>query len=164
MKKITTRLSQQLLLLAVLCLLSGCAGLAPSFEEPGVTLADIQIREIKTLETAFLVQLRVMNPNDVPMEIQGLNCEIELDEKQFASGVQGKQQTIEPFGSALIPVEVYASVLDMVNSVIGLMQTANQPGQQLESIRYRLVGKVRVSSGGLTRSIPFESDGELNLR
>lgn len=164
MKKLPFFTPIQLLCLSVLFLLSGCAGLNSSFETPKVTLADINVREIKTLETSFLVQLRVMNPNDFPLEIKGLSCDLEVDGRQFASGLQGNVQAIEPYGSALVPVEVYASVLDMVNSVIGLIQSANKPNAPMESLTYRLVGKVHVSTGTLTRNVPFESEGELNLR
>ncbi len=153
----------QCICLFLLFLLSGCAGLTSTFETPKVTLADIQVRQIKTLETSFLVQLRVMNPNETPLEIQGLSCDVEIDNRQFASGLQGDIQTIPPYGSALVPVEVYASVLDMVSSVIGFIQTANQPNAQLDSLNYRLTGRVRVSTGSLTRNVPFESEGELKL-
>lgn len=154
----------QILCLSLVFLLAGCAGLTSSFEAPKVSLADIQVREIKTLETSFLVQLRVMNPNDFPLEIKGLSCDLEVDERQFASGLQGDTQTIEPYTSTLIPVEVYASVLDMVNSVIGFIHSANKPETEMESLTYRLVGKIRVSTGKLTRNVPFESEGELNLK
>jgi LEA14-like dessication related protein len=164
MKKSVIRNYTFVIAIISLLLLSGCAGLSPSFEKPKVNLADIQVREIKTLETAFLVQLRIMNPNETPLEIQGLSCDLELDGRQFASGLQGEQLTVPPYGTALVPVDVYASMLDMVSSVIGLIQTAGQPESQLQSITYRLTGRVRVSTGSFTRSIPFESEGELNLK
>lgn len=147
-----------------LLLVAGCAGLSPSFEKPKVSLADIQVQEIKALETAFLVQLRIMNPNSSALQIEGLSCNVELDGRQFASGLQGGQQTIPPYGSTLVPVEVYASVLDMVSSVLGLIQTAGQPNSQLEAINYRLTGKVRVRTDGLSRNLPFASEGELKLQ
>lgn len=142
---------------------AGCASLSPSFEKPKVSLADIQVQEIKTLETAFLIQLRIMNPNDNPLDIQGLSCDVELDGRKFASGLQGAQQTIPAYGSILVPMEVYASVLDMFSSVIGMIQSANQPNSQHKAMNYKLIGKVRVSSGGFSRNIPFESEGELKL-
>ncbi len=144
-------------------LASGCAGLSPSFEEPKVSLADIQIREVKTLETSFLVQLRIMNPNDSPLNIDGISCDVELDGRKFATGVQGKQETIPAYGSALVPMEVYASVLEMFSSVIGIIQRANEPNTQLEAMNYKLTGKVRINNGGFSSNVPFESKGELTL-
>lgn len=165
MKKSTATSSIPICLLATICLLliSGCAGLFSSFQEPQVSLADIRVQEVKTLETAFLIQLRISNPNDSPLDIQGLSCDVDLDGRRFASGLQGEQQTIPAYGSALVPVEVYASVLDMFSSVIGMIQNANRPDSQVRAIRYKLIGKVRINSDGLFRNVPFESEGELQL-
>lgn len=165
MKKSTATSSIPICLLATISLLliSGCAGLFSSFEEPQVSLADIRVQEVKTLETAFLIQLRITNPNDGPLDIQGLSCEVELDGRKFASGLQGEQLSIPPYGSTLVPVEVYASVLDMFSSVIGMIQNANRPGSQIRAITYKLIGKVRIKSDGFYRNVPFESEGELNL-
>lgn len=148
--------------LLLLFLLAGCAGLS-SLEKPKVTLADIQVQEIKNLETAFLVQLRIMNPNTKPIEIEGLSCDIELDGRKFASGLQGGQGTIPAYGSVLVPMEVYASVLDMVSSVLGVIQNRNEPGTAGRPIGYRLKGKVRIGSGGFSHHLPFESKGEVKL-
>jgi len=146
----------------LLLVLTGCAGFS-SLEKPKVTLADIQIQEVKTLETAFLVQLRVMNPNNRPLEIEGLSCDVELDGRKFASGLQGGQGTIPAYGSVLVPMEVYASVLDMFTSVLGVLQNQNEPGAVGRPISYRLKGKVRVSSGGFSHNLPFASEGEVKL-
>ena len=150
------------LAMLLLLVLAGCAGFS-SLEKPQVTLADIQIQEVKTLETAFLVQLRVMNPNTTPLEIEGLSCDVELDGRKFASGLQGGQGTIPAYGSVLVPMEVYASVLDMFTSVLGVLQNQNEPGTVGRPISYRLKGKVRVSSGGFSHNLPFASEGEIKL-
>lgn len=148
----------------VICLLlsGGCASIM-SLEKPQITLADIQVREIKTLETSFIVQLRIMNPNPTPLDIEGLSCDVELDGRKFASGVQGSQETIPAYGSALVPMEVYGSVLDMVSSVLGVIKSQNEPGSAGKPVNYRLTGKVRVKSGTFARNLPFASKGELKL-
>ncbi len=52
--------------LSALWLLEGCAGLQKTYEPPRVTLSNMMIQEAKALETAFLIELRVFNANDVP--------------------------------------------------------------------------------------------------
>lgn len=151
------------ILATVTLLLSGCGALSPSFMKPQVSLADIQVHEAKTLETAFLIQLRVSNPNDDPLDIQGISCEVELDGRRFATGLQGEPQTIPAYGSALVPVQVYASVLDMFSSVINMIQHAGEPDAQIRALNYRLVGRIRLNEGGFFRNVPFESEGELKL-
>lgn len=150
-------------LVLTILIFSGCASVVPDFTAPKVTLADIRVEEIKPLEAAFLIQLRVMNPNDLPLEIKGLSCDLELDGTEFASGMQGEEQVIPPYGSALVPVKVYASVLNMVSSVLQRLPSTSQPSAPQDPLTYGLEGHVRISSGGISRNLPFTSSGELNL-
>lgn len=152
-----------ILVTTVLILLSGCAGIYTEYDSPKVTLADLTVKEIRPLESSFMVQLRVSNPNDSPLEITGLSCELELDNNHFASGLQGERRTIAPYSSALIPVEVHTSMINMVSSVLQLIQAANQPGAAKKVITYGLLGHVRISNGTMTHKLPFESKGELSL-
>lgn len=145
-------------------LFSGCAGVLTNYEPPQVSLADLRVQEIKPLETSFLIQLRVANPNDSSLEITGLSCDLELDNTHFASGLQGERRSIAPYSSALVPVEVHASMLNMVSSVLQWLQTADQPGAGKEGITYGLTGHVRISNGTVSHKLPFESTGELNLQ
>lgn len=138
--------------------------LSPSFESPEVSLADIQVQEVKTLETSFLIQLRVMNPNDTPLDINGLKCDLALNGRKIAKGVQGAQGTIGPYESILIPVEVYASVLDMVGSLFQFIKNAGKDDASFEEVAYRLTGTVRVGSGGFAATIPFDTDGQIDLK
>jgi len=105
--------------LFLLVLLSGCAHMG---KQAKVSLADIQILEIRALETAFQVELRVLNSNETPLHVQGIECDLEIDGNHFASGVSGEQHEIPAYGSAIVPVTVYASVLDVVPSVIRIVQ------------------------------------------
>jgi LEA14-like dessication related protein len=125
-------------------------------EPPRITLANIQVQEIKLLETAFQIELRLMNTNDVAIEIKGLDCQLELNDKQFASGVSNKKIKVPPYDSATIPITVYSSVMDLARGILD--------SSKKEKIKYKLKGRVRLG-GGLagTSVVPFESEGELSL-
>lgn len=151
-----------LLLLVPLFHLAGCA--LTSLESPEVTLADIQVSEIRNFETVFLVQLRVQNPNQKPLEIEGLSCEMEIDGRKFASGLQGAQQSIPAYGTALVPVEVYASVIDMVGSAIGMLKSASKKESELKDVEYKLSGSVNVKLSGFSQKLPFASSGRIDLQ
>lgn len=142
--------------------LAGCAGMSSSIDPPRVTIADIQVEEIKTMETVFLVELRILNPNDGPLNVQGVTCDLEIDGRHFASGIADGKHQVPAYGSALVPVKVYASMFDMVASVINRIQAANT-GQAAQPMAYLLHGKVRLDRGGLKKNIPFESAGTLSL-
>ena len=139
----------------------GCAGLQKAYEPPRVTLSNMAIKEAKALETTFLIELRIFNANDVQMDIKGVDCALKINGKPFAAGVSGVEKTIPAYGTDVVPVVVYASVLDTVNRVIGMFRDV-QASQKMQNLKYNLKGKLRL--GGVTpTSVPFDSEGELNL-
>ena len=143
-------------LLAVLTL-AGCAGIGKPLETPRVSLSNIQVQESKGMETAFLVQLRVANPNDVDLDIKGVDCDLEINGKPFAYGISNAQVKVPAFGSETIPVTVYSSVLDIIKGLFGL--------QQREDLSYQVKGKVRMAGGGFMPStLPFDSQGTVSIK
>jgi LEA14-like dessication related protein len=142
--------------LAGVLLLSGCAGFGTTLKPPRVSLADIRLTELKVFESIFQIELRVFNLNDGPIEVKGLDCDLELNGKKFASGVSDVQTEIPSYGTTTLPVVVYSSVLDMVKGVVGL--------QNKDRLKYKIVGNLRVEAGFLVPSlIPYESEGEISL-
>ncbi|MGE5256895.1 MAG: LEA type 2 family protein [Hyphomicrobiales bacterium] len=143
--------------LLALLMLAGCAGIGKPLETPRISLANIQVQESKGLETAFLVQLRVMNPNDVDLDIRGVDCDLEINDKPFAYGISNTPVKVPAFGSETLPITVYSSVLDIVKSLLGLPQR--------EDLTYKLKGKVHLAGGGLMPSLlPFDSQGTISIK
>jgi LEA14-like dessication related protein len=143
--------------LLVLLMLAGCAGLGKPLETPRISLANIQVQESKGLETAFLVHLRVMNPNDVDLEIRGVDCDLEINDRPFAYGLSKTSITVPAFGSETVPITVYSSVIDIIKGLFGLPER--------EDLRYQLKGKVHIGGAGLMpSSLPFDSQGTISLK
>ena len=144
-------------LLVIWVAFSGCAGLGKRMESPRVNLADIQVQEVKALETVFQIEIRVLNPNDVPLDIKGINCELEVNGTTLAAGVSDQKRTVPAYGTTTIPMEVYSSVVDILRGVLGL--------QNKEKLHYRLKGKISVVGGFMVpSSIPFDSSGEFSFK
>lgn len=152
------------LLCFMLLLLSGCAAMSGLKEDPKISIADIQIQDFKALEGVFLIQLRVINPNDVPLDLHAVNCDLEIDGRHFASGIADSKLSVPARDTQLIPVTVYASVLDMVASVLNLMHTGDATAPKGQQLAYTLRGTVGVSARGFQKEIPFKSSGELSLK
>jgi len=143
-------------LLAVLTL-AGCAGIGKPLETPRVSLSNIQVQESKGMETAFLVLLRVANPNDVDLDIKGVDCDLEINGKPFAYGISNAQVKVPALGSETVPVTVYSSVLDIIRGLFGLPQR--------ENLSYQVKGKVRMAGGGFMPStLPFDSQGTVSIK
>ena len=150
------RLVPAIAILAVVLLSAGCAGLGKPLESPRISLADIRIEQFSGLETVFRIQLRIINTNDVDLNVKGLEAELKINEQSFAAGVSDTPVKIPAFGTELVTVSLYSSVIKMFKSVYGLRES--------EELRYRLNGKMRVSAEhSHTTTLPFESEGVLTL-
>ena len=137
--------------------LAGCAGFGRTLETPRVSLAGLQLQEARGMETVFLAQVRVTNPNEVDLDVSGVECQLDINDKELAYGVSSARVRIPAMGSETIPVTIYSSVLDIVRGLIGLPQR--------EELRYHLKGKVRLEgTGWLPSTLPFDSRGSFNLK
>ena len=162
--KLQSTLFGYLVLFSTLLFLNGCAAMSGLKEDPKISVADIQIQDIKALEGVFLIKLRVINPNDVPLDLHAVNCDLEIDGRHFASGIADSKLSVPARDTQLIPVTVYASVLDMVASVVGLIHTADTTTSKGKQLAYTLRGTVGVSTRGFQKEVPFKSTGELSLK
>jgi hypothetical protein len=77
-------------------LLAGCA----SVEPPSVTLSSLRMQQSTLSEQRFLTMLRIQNPNDFDLAVEGLSFDLVVNDQPFAKGV-GKSNTVIPaFGRA----------------------------------------------------------------
>jgi LEA14-like dessication related protein len=142
------------LLLLILTAFSGCAGIGRRLEPPRISFAGIRLEAVSGFETVFKLDLRVINTASVALTLEGIDCELDINGKKFATGVSNAAVKIPSFGTDVVSVRVYASVLDMLRGLRGL------PGQ--ERIDYRLRGKVRLGGGAIPPVIPFNAAGSLS--
>lgn len=138
--------------------IAGCAGVGARLDPPRVSLANIQIKEVTGLETAFEIKMRVFNANEVALNVKGIGAELEVNGQPFATGVSNTPVEIPAYGSELVTFTAYSSVLKMFKSVYGLKTS--------EELTYRLKGKIRVSAGSnmMPATLPFESQGQVTLK
>ena len=134
--------------------LFGCAGLGTRLEPPRVTLADMKIEEIKALEAITKVELRVVNTNDVSLEILGVDCTIQLNNKAFGTGVLNTKTTVPPRDTALVPMTIYSSLIEVGRGIF----ESRSDGK----FTYKIKGRLHLG-GGLPSILPFSSEGELSL-
>ena len=141
--------------IAALALLAACATF-PGREPLQVSVADIESLDGQGLEWRMLVKLRVQNPNDAPVEYDGVYLKLDVLDKTFATGVSDERGTIPRFGEALVSVPVTVSAINIVRQAIGVAAGGKPP----EKITYRLEGKLNSAGFASTR---FDSQGELAL-
>ncbi len=145
-------------------LLSGCAWFAGRWETPEVSLVNIRLEQVQVLEATFGIDLRVLNPNDIPLELNGLDCDIEINGRHFARGVAPVAARVEPYGTVIVPLEVYASMLDMAGTLIDAMRRAGQGDAARQQMDYKVAGRMGIKGGRFSLpSFPFESRGRIDL-
>ncbi len=140
--------------LLLVALMAGCAGVGKRLQPPRVQIAGIELRQMQGLEAEFRVDLRVMNGNETAVEIRGVDCSLEINGKPFAAGVSRTQVRIDPFETEILPVTVYSSVVDMVR---GLFDFPTR-----KSLSYRISGRVQLGAGAIPSLIPFSAEGTLS--
>ena len=140
-----------------LCLLvlviTSCATTGRYPESPRVSLSGIQPKEMALLEQRYSLQLRIMNPNDTAIPVEGISYAIEINGREFAYGVSNAAVSIPPFGEALLDVEVVSNLLNIKQ------QVQEMQGERHDSLRYRLTGKISLDNS--PARLPFEYEGEL---
>ena len=101
------------------------------------------------------LELRLQNPNDTPIEYNGIYVELDVLDKSFASGVSNQSGTVPAFGEAVVTVPVTVSVLAIARKAMSLAG-----GKGLDKISYGMQGKLNSTTSGALR---FNSQGELNV-
>ena len=145
-----------LVALSAAALLGGCA-LAPKLSAPRLSIVDVQVVGGGLWEQRLKVRLRVENPNDRALPVQGLECTMEVEGEQFGSGVSAASFVVPALGEAQFDMNVTTNVAGTLLKLLGSSADARS------HIAYHLTGKVSLSSG-LWRSIPFDERGTFSLQ
>jgi LEA14-like dessication related protein len=143
------------LLLAVVALLNACASM-PSRDPLAVTVAGIESLPGEGMELRLLVKLRVQNPNDTPVEFDGVALNLDVQGRAFASGVSAETGVVPRFGETIVSVPVTVSMLRMVRQVAGMLD-----GRSVDKITYAMSGKL--SGVTLFSTRRFTATGEFAL-
>jgi LEA14-like dessication related protein len=134
--------------------LAGCAGGGlggRTLEPPEVRLADIQFRGAGLLEQRLGLVLRLTNPNEVDLPLDGLRVKLEVDGEPFASGTSNENVTIPALGEETVTVEAISSTADVLGGLTGIAG--------LNDLEYRLTGTAFLRNSD--RRLPIEQEGAI---
>ncbi|HEY5807594.1 MAG TPA: LEA type 2 family protein [Povalibacter sp.] len=144
----------RLAVIPMLLLMSACASLQGN-DPPQVTVAGIEPLQGQGLEMRMTVKLRVQNPNDTPIDYNGVAVEMNVQGKTFASGVTDASGSVPRFGETVIAVPVTISAFRMVRQAIDMVH-----GGAGGRIQYEMKGKLSRSAFSATR---FSTKGEFEM-
>jgi LEA14-like dessication related protein len=132
--------------------LSACA-VIPQQEPLQVTVADIESLPSEGMELRMVVKLRVQNPNDAPVDYDGVYVKLDVLNKTLATGVSDARGTVPRYGETLIGVPVTVSALRVAMGALGFMT-----GPRIEKVNYTVQGKLDGPGFG---SNSFTMNGEM---
>jgi len=135
-------------------LLCGCASLQQR-EPIQAFMVGVEPLEGQGLELRMLVKLRVQNPNDSPVDFNGVFVEMDVQGKRFATGVSDAAGSVPRFGETIVSVPVSISAFRIARQAIGIMSNEYQG-----KLAYELRGKL---AGTTFSSVRFKSKGEFTL-
>lgn len=141
------------LALAVL-VVGGCANLQRR-EPIDVIMVGVEPLQGEGLELRMLVKLRIQNPNDLPLDFNGVSVTMNVQGKPFATGVSDAGGSVPRFGEALVSVPVSISMLRMARQAMGVMADEFRG-----KLTYEMNGKL---AGPAFNSVRFKSTGEFTL-
>lgn len=133
---------------------SGCATLQ-NREPIQVIIAGVEPLQGEGMEWRMLVKLRVQNPNDTPLDFNGVSVQMDVQGKRFATGVSDVGGSVPRFGETIVDVPVSISVLGIARQAVGAMSN-----EYHGKLAYEMTGKLARSA---FNSVRFTSKGAFTL-
>jgi LEA14-like dessication related protein len=145
-----------LVCLAAVLSLTGCAAL-PRLEAPKLSVVSLRMQSADIFSQRLLVRMRVMNPNARELPIKGIEYRIEVNDAELAQGLTDTPFVVPAMGEAEFDVQLTANLAGALARFL-----SRRSGSQ-DTLDYRLIGSVALSSGFLRR-IPFDERGSVKLK
>ncbi|HTY94231.1 MAG TPA: LEA type 2 family protein [Steroidobacteraceae bacterium] len=135
--------------------LAGCSVLWTHWQNPTLSVVNVQIGHSDLWQQHLQVRMSVHNPNDRELPVQGLSYTLDVNGEECAHGASGASFVVPARGDAEFDMNVTANA---AAALVRLLARGNA-----EPAHYRIRGRVALSSG-LLRSVPFDQQGPLRLR
>lgn len=135
--------------------LSSCATLAPTVDEPVLTVTSFKVLPITGTNLRFEIGLNVSNPNNFDIVVNGLSYNASIEGYDVFSGVTNKVPTLKAYSSDDIVIEAKAGLFNGVRLATDILQ------KRKNNLNYVLEAKMDVA--GILFPIYITRKGELNL-
>lgn len=133
---------------------AGCASF--SGRDPlMVDVAGIEPLPGEGMELNLAVRIRVQNPNDTPVEYEGIALMLDVNDRTLASGVSDRIGTVPRYGEIVFTVPMTISAFDVARQIYGAMNDDTP-----EQVEYSLRGKLE---SGLFGTHRFQDKGTFSL-
>ncbi len=99
--------------LTCISLLTGCAGMQSLPQKPEVTLAGVELIEAGIFEQTFNIKLRIHNPNNIDLPLDGITIKLTLNQQPFATASSTQTLTIPRLSSRVVDVAAISTLANI---------------------------------------------------
>lgn len=134
--------------------LSACA-LFQARDPLNISVIGIDPLPGQDLELRMAVKIRVQNPNETPVDFNGIALNLEVNDQPLAAGVSDQRGHIGRYDEAMIVVPVSITAFAFLRQAYGLSRV-----ESLQGLPYVLRGKL---ASGPLGTVRFTDKGKLDL-
>lgn len=139
----------------IVSLLCSCMTLSPNSDPLNVSVAGIEPVDGEGLELRLAVKVRIQNPNDAPIDYNGVALTLELNGMKFGAGVSDEIGTVPRYGETIVTLPVTVGAFNMARQVLGFLSSG-----EVKSVSYAVHGKLE---GGLIGTKRFSDKGTFDM-
>ncbi len=139
-----------------LSVLAACSLFTPKLVPPQLSIVSVEVGRSDLFAQHLRIRMRVDNPNDVVLPVEGLDYTLDVAGEEAAQGASSASFTVPARGEADFDMDVTANLAGTLLRLLSRRSSSDQ-------VDYHIIGKVRLSHG-LLRSVPFEKRGTFALR
>lgn len=137
-------------------LLAGCTP-HPSTLPPSISLANVMLERPGLLRQDLLLDVRIGNPNNFDIPLDGLVLRFDVDGRQLAEGFSNERITIARLSEASVKVHASADTIGVVRQILSMSE---KPSPEID---YRLHGYAYIAGEIGPDRVTFERKGTLSL-
>lgn len=134
--------------------LAGCAT-GGAVKPPQVTLQNVRPLGGGLFAQQVAIDLRLTNPNDFDMPLDGMTADLTLNGQPFAQGVSDTTATIPRLGSETVTVTASVGTLDLARQIFNLGEA--------RKLDYAVTGTAYLSRGLTRDSVDFDHKGSFDV-
>ncbi len=131
---------------------AACAGYGQPIEPLEVFVIDIQPLDGGNFEQRFRIDLRILNPNDFDLEIDGLDFQLDVNGVRLTRGVSNQEIALPRLTEGVVTVMATTTLFDLLRQLVSASET--------EELSYEIRGRVFLANS--LRRVEFERSGTLS--
>ena len=139
------------ILVFVAAVTAACSGIPFNAKAPKVSVVEVNVKRLGLFEQVFDVGLRVNNPNDFDMVIEGLEFKLEINGREFATGVTHTHTRVPALTSAVVHVDTTTDSDKLLQQIKAL------PDLLKDGAPYRIRGRIKIDR--TDDWLPFDRSG-----